>query len=151
MKNLFALVFFFPLAVIAEEVTPPIVLKLPYGIEPSRNLVLPDENAPVTEYPWLRRNCCAPPEETRDHSFFSHKKRSWLRHLRETQRVQVNIFDSEAPLSSRNSGDGAWHLGKVGKHGRVYGLEYRRTAGILDGSPRSLDFITRWFSSPDDH
>ena len=145
MKNLFPLVFLFPFAVSAggEETF--------RVIEPYEQVrVLDRADLPSEEQLQLIRNCCVHAEEKSDRSIFSHKKRNWLRHLRETQRLQLSIFESEATLSARNSGDGAWHLGKVGKHGRVYGIEYRRTAGILDGSPRSLDFITRWFSSPND-
>lgn len=150
MKNLFALVFFIlPLAVAAEESVPSVILKLPYGLETNLSPVFPGENVPVTEPPWLHRNCCAHPEENRDRSLFSHQKQNWLRRLKETQRIRLSVFDSEVVLSTRESNDGAWHLGKVGKHGRVYGIEYRRTAWILDGSPRSLDFITRWFVTPE--
>ncbi len=150
MKNLFALVFFFlPLAVAAGEIAPSVVLKLPYILEPGRNPMLPVESAPTAKHPWLHRNCCAHPEENRDRSLFSHQKQNWLRRLKETQRIRLSVFDSEVVLSTRESNDGAWHLGKVGKHGRVYGIEYRRTAWILDGSPRSLDFITRWFVTPE--
>jgi hypothetical protein len=155
MKNLFALVFFFPLAVFAggdrPETTEGLTLKgLPYTLTDENQYTFSTRNPGVEEYQRLYRNCCVLTEESSEKSIFYHKKRNWIRHLRETQRVQLSIFDSEAVLSSRNYDDGAWHLGKVGKHGRVYGIEYRRTAGILDGSPRSFEFITRWFSSPDD-